>query len=295
MEDFKSGFVSIIGMPNAGKSTLYNALLGEKLAIINPKAQTTRHRILGIKNGDGFQVIFSDTPGILHKTSYKMHEKMMRFVNESLRDSDVLILLFDIKKPNLTEELVEKFKSSKAKKIVVLNKLDLSFQDEVTAVMNNLQKEFPADAYLSISAEHKFQIEVLEKMVLDYLPIHPPYFPEDQLTDRSERFFVNEIIRNNLLALYDEEIPYSCEVITLSFKETNKIIRLSCEIVVERDSQKPIILGKGGKKIKRLGIDSRKQLEEFFDKQVFLETFVKVREEWRNNDKMLNQFGYNND
>jgi len=295
MEDFKSGFVSIIGMPNAGKSTLYNALLGEKLAIINPKAQTTRHRILGIKNGDGFQVIFSDTPGILHKTSYKMHEKMMRFVNESLRDSDVLILLFDIKKPNLTEELIEKFKSSKAKKIVVLNKLDLSFQDEVTAVMNNLQKEFPADAYLSISAEHKFQIEVLEKMVLDYLPIHPPYFPEDQLTDRSERFFVNEIIRNNLLALYDEEIPYSCEVITLSFKETNKIIRLSCEIVVERDSQKPIILGKGGKKIKRLGIDSRKQLEEFFDKQVFLETFVKVREEWRNNDKMLNQFGYNND
>ncbi len=188
MEDFKSGFVSIIGMPNAGKSTLYNALLGEKLAIINPKAQTTRHRILGIKNGDGFQVIFSDTPGILHKTSYKMHEKMMRFVNESLRDSDVLILLFDIKKPNLTEELIEKFKSSKAKKIVVLNKLDLSFQDEVTAVMNNLQKEFPADAYLSISAEHKFQIEVLEKMVLDYLPIHPPYFPEDQLTDRSERF-----------------------------------------------------------------------------------------------------------
>jgi len=295
MEDFKSGFVSIIGMPNAGKSTLYNALLGEKLAIINPKAQTTRHRILGIKNGDGFQVIFSDTPGILHKTSYKMHEKMMRFVNESLRDSDVLILLFDIKKPNLTEELIEKFKSSKAKKIVVLNKLDLSFQDEVTAVMNNLQKEFPADAYLSISAEHKFQIEVLEKMVLDYLPIHPPYFPEDQLTDRSERFFVNEIIRNNLLALYNEEIPYSCEVITLSFKETNKIIRLSCEIVVERDSQKPIILGKGGKKIKRLGIDSRKQLEEFFDKQVFLETFVKVREEWRNNDKMLNQFGYNND
>jgi len=295
MEDFKSGFVSIIGMPNAGKSTLYNALLGEKLAIINPKAQTTRHRILGIKNGDGFQVIFSDTPGILHKTSYKMHEKMMRFVNESLRDSDVLILLFDIKKPNLTEELIEKFKSSKAKKIVVLNKLDLSFQDEVTAVMNNLQKEFPADAYLSISAELKFQIEVLEKMVLDYLPIHPPYFPEDQLTDRSERFFVNEIIRNNLLALYNEEIPYSCEVITLSFKETNKIIRLSCEIVVERDSQKPIILGKGGKKIKRLGIDSRKQLEEFFDKQVFLETFVKVREEWRNNDKMLNQFGYNND
>lgn len=295
MEEFKSGFVSIIGMPNAGKSTLYNALLGEKLAIINPKAQTTRHRILGIKNGEGYQVIFSDTPGILHKTSYKMHEKMMRFVNESLRDSDVLILLFDIKRPNLTEELIEKFKSSKAKKIVVLNKLDLSFQDEVTAVMNNLQKEFPADAYLSISAEHKFQIEVLEKMVLDYLPIHPPYFPEDQLTDRSERFFVNEIIRNNLLALYDEEIPYSCEVITLSFKETNKIIRLSCEIVVERDSQKPIIIGKGGSKIKRLGIDSRKQLEEFFGKQVFLEMFVKVREEWRNNDKMLNQFGYNND
>ncbi len=295
MEEFKSGFVSIIGMPNAGKSTLYNALLGEKLAIINPKAQTTRHRILGIKNGEGYQVIFSDTPGILHKTSYKMHEKMMRFVNESLRDSDVLILLFDIKKPNLTEELVDKYKSSKAKKIVVLNKLDLSFQDEVTVVMNQLQKDFPADAYLSISAEHKFQLEVLEKLVLDYLPIHPAYFPADQLTDRSERFFVNEIIRNNLLALYDEEIPYSCEVLTLSFKDTSKIIRLSCEIIVERESQKPIIIGKGGNKIKRLGIDSRKQLEEFFDKQVFLEMFVKVREEWRNNDKMLNQFGYNNE
>ncbi len=295
MEEFKSGFVSIIGMPNAGKSTLYNALLGEKLAIINPKAQTTRHRILGIKNGEGYQVIFSDTPGILHKTSYKMHEKMMRFVNESLRDSDVLILLFDIKKPNLTEELVDKYKSSKAKKIVVLNKLDLSFQDEVTVVMNQLQKDFPADAYLSISAEHKFQLEVLEKLVLDYLPIHPAYFPADQLTDRSERFFVNEIIRNNLLALYDEEIPYSCEVLTLSFKETSKIIRMSCEIIVERESQKPIIIGKGGSKIKRLGIDSRKQLEEFFDKQVFLEMFVKVREEWRNNDKMLNQFGYNNE
>jgi GTP-binding protein Era len=295
MEEFKSGFVSIIGMPNAGKSTLYNALLGEKLAIINPKAQTTRHRILGIKNGEGYQVIFSDTPGILHKTSYKMHEKMMRFVNESLRDSDVLILLFDIKKPNLTEELVEKFKSSKAKKIVVLNKLDLSFQDEVTVVMNQLQKDFPADAYLSISAEHKFQLEILEKLVLDYLPIHPAYFPADQLTDRSERFFVNEIIRNNLLALYDEEVPYSSEVVTLSFKETSKIIRLSCEIIVERESQKPIIIGKGGNKIKKLGIDSRKQLEEFFDKQVFLEMFVKVREEWRNNDKMLNQFGYNNE
>ena len=207
-ENFKSGFVSFIGMPNAGKSTLYNHLLGEALAIVNPKAQTTRHRILGVKNGPNHQVIYSDTPGVLYKTSYKMHEKMMGFVNESMVDSDVLVLLIDIEGKVFSEELKEKFTRSKAKKIVALNKIDLSQQHQLEAKLVEIKKEFEADIYLPISAEHGFNIDEMEKYIMDFLPIHPAYFPEDQLTDKSERFFVNEIIRNQLLKLYSEEIPY---------------------------------------------------------------------------------------
>ena len=208
-DTFKSGFVSIIGMPNAGKSTLYNALMGEKLAIINPKAQTTRHRILGVKNGDGFQIIYSDTPGILRKTSYGMHEKMMKVVNESLEDSDVLVLLLDIHGRDFSEEIQKKFESSKAKKIVALNKIDNSNQEELVKKLSWLKETFEAEVYLPISAQEGFQLDVLEKYIVDFLPVHPPYYPEDQLTDRSERFFVNEIIRNNILKLYEEEIPYA--------------------------------------------------------------------------------------
>lgn len=294
-ENFKSGFVSFIGMPNAGKSTLYNHLLGEALAIVNPKAQTTRHRILGVKNGTNHQVIYSDTPGVLYKTSYKMHEKMMGFVNESMVDSDVLVLLIDIEGKVFSEELKEKFSRSKAKKIVALNKIDLSQQHQLEAKLVEIKKEFEADIYLPISAEHGFNIDEMEKYIMDFLPFHPAYFPEDQLTDKSERFFVNEIIRNQLLKLYSEEIPYACEVVTISFKEAPKIIRINAEIIVERDSQKPIIIGKGGVKIKQLGTDARVNLEKFFAKQVHLELFVKVRDDWRNNDNMLKQFGYNND
>jgi len=200
-EQFKSGFVSIIGMPNAGKSTLYNALMGEKLAIINPKAQTTRHRILGIKNGENHQIVYSDTPGILRKTSYQMHEKMMKFVNESMDDSDVLVLLVDIHGRDFSDDIKQKFQKSKAKKIACLNKIDTSNQQELIAKLEAFKEEFEADIYLPISAQEGFQIEVLEKYIVDFLPFHPPFYPEDQLTDRSERFFVNEIIRNNILKL----------------------------------------------------------------------------------------------
>jgi len=291
-DTFKSGFVSIIGMPNAGKSTLYNALMGEKLAIINPKAQTTRHRILGVKNGDGFQIIYSDTPGILRKTSYGMHEKMMKVVNESLEDSDVLVLLLDIHGRDFSDEIQQKFQKSSAKKIVALNKIDNSHQDELVQKLQWLKETFSAEVYLPISAQEGFQLDVLEKYIVDFLPVHPPYYPEDQLTDRSERFFVNEIIRNNILKLYEEEIPYASEVVTLSFKEEEKIIRLHCEVILERSSQKPIVIGKNGAGIKRLGIESRKELELFLGKQVYLELFVKVRDDWRNNKTMLKQFGY---
>ena len=289
---FKSGFVSIIGMPNAGKSTLYNALMGEKLAIVNPKAQTTRHRILGIKNGPDYQIVYSDTPGILRKTSYQMHERMMKFVGESMSDSDVLVLLIDIHGKDFNPEIRERFAKSGAYKVVGINKIDVSSQEELDGAMARLKEEFPADRYLPMSAQEGFGVAELEAIVASALPVHPPYYPTDQMTDRSERFFVNEIVRNNILRLYDEEVPYSSEVLTLAFKENSKIIRISAEIIVERESQKPIIIGKGGAGIKKLGIGARKDLEEFFQKQVFLELFVKVRDDWRNNKNMLRQFGY---
>jgi GTP-binding protein Era len=292
---YKSGFVSIIGMPNAGKSTLYNALMGEKLAIINPKAQTTRHRILGIKTLPEAQIIYSDTPGILKKASYKMHEKMMSFVQESLQDSDVLVLLLDVRATEIPDEIRQRYEKSTAKKIVALNKIDTVKQDQLEAVMKKVAESFKADVFLLVSALNQFNIDKLEQAVLEFLPEHPAYFPEDQITDRSERFFVNEIVRNNALKLYEDEVPYSLEVSTLLFKEDEKIIRLSCEIVVERDSQKRIIIGNKGDAIKRLGTNARKDLETFFGKQIYIELFVKVRDDWRNNKNMLRQFGYDAD
>lgn len=293
--EFKSGFVSIIGMPNAGKSTLYNALMGDKLAVVNSKAQTTRHRILGIKTTDKHQIIYSDTPGILKKVSYKMHEQMMKSVNESLDDSDVLILLIDINEKDFSEEVEQRFQAFKGKKILCLNKIDNTTQEWLEKKMLAVREKFAADEYIPLSALEKFNVDVLEARVLEYLPIHPAYFDGEDITDRSERFFVNEIVRNNILKYYSEEVPYSVEVYTLSFKEDEKIIRISCEIIVERDSQKRIIIGNKGAAIKKLGIGSRKDLEEFFNKHVFIELFVKVRENWRNNPNMLKQFGYDSD
>lgn len=293
--NFKSGFVSIIGMPNAGKSTLYNALMGETLAVTNAKAQTTRHRILGIKTTDDYQIVYSDTPGILRKISYKMHEKMMHFVNESMEDSDVLILLVDVNEREFSETIANKFNQFQGKKIVAVNKIDQTTQDWIGKKMEHWMSQFQADEYIPISALNHFNTDTIEKLVLKYLPEHPPYFSGEDITDRSERFFVNEIIRNNILKLYSEEIPYSVEVMTLTFKEEEKIIRMSCEIIAERESQKGIIIGNKGAAIKKLGIQSRKDLEAFFQKQVFMELFVKVREDWRNNKNMLKQFGYDSD
>jgi GTP-binding protein Era len=209
-----------------------------------------------------------------------------------LEDSDVLVLLLDIHGRDFSEEIQKKFEGSKAKKIVALNKIDNSNQEELVKKLSWLKETFEAEVYLPISAQEGFQLDVLEKYIVDFLPVHPPYYPEDQLTDRSERFFVNEIIRNNILKLYEEEIPYASEVVTLSFKEEEKIIRLHCEVILERPSQKPIVIGKNGAGIKRLGIESRKELELFLGKQVYLELFVKVRDDWRNNKTMLKQFGY---
>lgn len=288
----KAGFVSIVGMPNAGKSTLYNALMEEKLAIVNNKAQTTRHRILGIKNTDQFQIVFSDTPGFLKKISYEMHNKMMHSIEQSLTDSDVLVLVIDVNEKNISENLVEQFNKISTKKILCLNKIDTTKQEILESKLIELKTNYVADVYLPISAMEKFNLNVLENYIVEFLPEHPPYFPKDQLTDRSERFFVNEIIRNNILKLYDEEIPYACEVLTLMFKEESKIIRMSCEVVVERESQKGIVIGNKGMAIKELGTKSRLQLEEFFQKKVFLELFVKVRKDWRNNLNLLKQYGY---
>ena len=282
-------------MPNAGKSTLYNALMGDSLAIVNEKAQTTRHRILGIRTTDDFQIIYSDTPGILRKMSYKMHETMMKTVRESLEDSDVIVLLIDIQNPSFSEDIQTKFNKFTGKKIVCLNKIDTINQEKLEAGLLQIKEQFAADFYLPISAKEKFQVDRLEQQVLEYLPIHPPYFDGEDVTDRSERFFVNEIIRNNILKLYSDEIPYSSEVHTLSFKEDTKIIRMSCEIIVERDSQKRIVVGSKGAGIKQLGIQSRKELEAFFGKQIFIDLFVKVRDNWRNNANMLKQFGYEGD
>lgn len=282
-------------MPNAGKSTLYNALLGEKLSIINPKAQTTRHRILGIKSLPDAQIIYSDTPGILRKASYKMHEKMMSSVSESLDDSDVLVLLLDVRSIEIPDEIRARYEKSAAKKIVAINKIDTVKQDQLEAVMKKVVESFKADVFMLVSAINNYNIEKLEESALEFLPEHEAYFPEDQITDRSERFFVNEIVRNNALKLYEDEIPYSIEVTTLLFKEDEKIIRMSCEIVVERDSQKRIVIGNKGDAIKKLGISARKDLEAFFGKQVYIELFVKVRDDWRNNKNMLRQFGYDPD
>ncbi len=290
-----SGFVSIIGKPNVGKSTLYNALMRTKLSITNPKAQTTRHRILGIDTGDNYQIVYSDTPGILKQVSYKLHDRMMGFVKQAFDDSDVLVLIIDANRPDEPEEFKKNFLGSKAKKIVCINKMDLVEESELADLMEHFKTEYPGDVYLSISATENFQVDLLRETIITFLPEGPAYYPADQVTDKSERFFVNETIRNHALRLYQDEVPYSIEVVTNSFKEEPKIIRIYSEIITERDSQKVIILGKGGMKIKRLGTDSRKDLEKLFDKKVYLNLFVKSRKEWRNNDKMLNSMGYDAD
>lgn len=288
----KAGFISIIGKPNAGKSTLLNALIGMKFAITTEKAQTTRHRILGIHMHEGAQLIFSDTPGII-KPHYKLQEKMMNQVRESVSDADILLLVVDVKDSEIgpeVEEVLAKYPSEK--KVLVLNKIDLSDQDEVTKLSESLSAKFEFGNIVALSAEKKFNTNRLLDLLAKICPEHPYYFPEDQLTDRPERFFVGEMIREKILKFYSQEIPYSVEVDIDEFKDQGKIIRISAIIYTERKSQKGILIGEGGRGLKKVGTHARKDIEEFVGKKVFLQLFVKVREKWRENEDLLRKFGY---
>jgi len=291
---FRSGFVSIIGLPNAGKSTLYNALVGEKLSVVNPKAQTTRHRILGIVNREEAQIIYSDTPGLVRRVSNKMHEHMVGAVMESLDDADILIYLANPGETQIPETIAERMSRSNAKLIIALNKIDLGAQEQIEQEVESWKAMQPT-AVIPLSALHGFNTKALEELIISLLPEHPAYFPEDQLTDRTERFFVNEIIRGKILTYYSKEIPYSIEVITQSFKDNKNLLKIHAEIICERESQKAILIGQNGKALKRTASAARQDLEAFFGKQVFLDVRVKVREDWRDKDSYLREFGYQND
>lgn len=287
----KAGFVSIIGKPNAGKSTLMNALVGEKMSIITPKAQTTRHRIIGIINEPDYQIVFSDTPGVI-KPNYALQEAMMSMVKGSLVDADIILLVTDIHEQHDEEELIEKLKNVESPIAILINKIDKSSEDEVNAKIRYWEQTLEPKAIFATSALHGYNVDAVMQFVLDYLPIHPPYYDKDALTDRPERFFVSEIIREKVFKLYEKEIPYSTEVIITSFKEEPTITRISAEIIVERDSQKNILIGKGGSMIKKVGTYARQDIEEFIGQKVFLELFVKVIPDWRKRKNYLQRFGY---
>ena len=288
----KAGFVNIIGNPNVGKSTIMNALVGEKISIITQKMQTTRHRIKGIVSGEDFQIVYSDTPGIL-KPNYKLQETMMKFVDSALIDADVILFVTDvIETPGKNPDYIEKVRKSNMPVIVLINKIDLSNQNDVLRLFDYWTNVFPGANVFPISAQEKFNIEPIFDRILELLPEGPPYFGKDELTDRNERFFLQEIIREKILLHYQKEIPYSVEVAVEEFKETDKIINVSCVIYVERDSQKGIIIGHRGEMIKRVGTEARKDAEEFFNKKIFMELFVKVAKDWREKDKQLKNFGY---
>tara|TARA_B100000965_G_scaffold359711_1_gene339959 strand:- start:16274 stop:17161 length:888 start_codon:yes stop_codon:yes gene_type:complete len=289
----KAGFISIIGKPNVGKSTLMNALVGERLSIITSKAQTTRHRIMGILSGDDFQVIYSDTPGIL-KPEYKLHETMMSFVNSSFEDADVLLFVTDLYEKYDGERQLDFLKDLDIPKILVMNKVDLAKGSQAEDKMAYWKEMYDFDAEIMVSALEGLNVESLFQMIIELLPEHPAYFPKEELTDKPERFFVNEIIREKIFLNYKKEIPYSCEVVTHSFKEDERIIRIMSDIYVERKSQKGIVIGHKGETIKKVGIQAREELEKFFGKQVHLETFVKVEQDWRKKEQKLKGFGYSN-
>lgn len=287
----KAGFVSIVGKPNAGKSTLMNSLVGEKMSIVTPKAQTTRHRILGIVNEEDYQIIFSDTPGVI-KPAYSLQESMMNFVQGSLVDADVILFVTDINEKYDETDVIEKLKKTDSPVVVLINKIDKSNEEEVKAKVNYWQQTLNPAAVFAISALLGHNIQAVFQFVLDHLPIHPPYYEKDELTDKSERFFVSEMIREKIFKLYEKEIPYSTEVIITSFKEDEQLVKISAEIIVERDSQKNIIIGKAGSMIKKVGTYARQDVEEFLQKKVFLELFVKVISDWRSKKNYLKSFGY---
>jgi len=293
----KSGFVNIIGRPNVGKSTLMNALVGERMSIITNKPQTTRHRIIGIVSGDDYQVVFSDTPGIIRDPSYKMHEAMNRFVDGTFKDGDLMLFMTDMtEKYEADDPIFEKLKNADAPVFLLINKTDLAKPEEVLRLIQKWDNRFKFNEIFPISALKKHNTDRLFELILKNMPEGPVYYPKDQLTDKPERFFVSEIIREKILLHYQQEIPYSCEVIVDTFKEDeNKpLVRIHATIYVIRKTQKSIIIGKNGESIKRIGIEARKDIEAFIEQQVFLELFVKVRDNWRDDDKALKRFGYNN-
>ena len=291
----KAGFVNIVGNPNVGKSTLMNLLVGERISIATFKAQTTRHRIMGIINTDEMQIVFSDTPGVL-KPNYKLQESMLNFSESALKDADVLLYVTDVvEKPDKNLDFIQKVQAMDVPVLLLINKIDLSNQDALTNLVEEWHGLLPKAEIIPISATARFNIDAVMKRIKELLPDSPPYFDKDQWTDRPARFFVTEIIREKILLYYDKEIPYAVEVAVEQFKEDEKSIHINVVIYVERESQKGIIIGKQGRALKKVATEARKSLEKVFGKSIYLETFVKVDKDWRSSDKELKNFGYNLD
>lgn len=288
----RAGFVNIVGSPNVGKSTLMNALVGERLSIINKKAQTTRHRIMGIVNDEDWQIVYSDTPGVLDP-AYKLQEGMMKFVKTALQDADVMIVVTDIFEDDLAHPATfDKIAAMEVPTFVLVNKIDLADQVKAAERVAYWKARIPRATVAPISALHGFNVDLILAHVVDQLPESPPYFPKDELTDKPMRFFVSEIIREKILTHYRQEVPYSCEVVVEEYKEEPEIVRIRAEIRVARETQKQIVIGAGGRMIKRVGTDARKDIERFIGNKVFLDLFVKVDEDWRNDEQKLKRFGY---
>lgn len=289
----RAGFVNIVGNPNVGKSTLSNRLVGERLSIITSKAQTTRHRIMGIVNGDDYQIVFSDTPGVL-KPKFKLQESMLEFSKSALVDADILLYVTDvIESPTKNQDFLDKVAKEKIPILLVINKIDLlKGNDDLLRVIDTWKQLLPQAEVFPTSATENFNVDNLMARIVELLPVSPPYFGKDALTDRSSRFFVTEIIREKILLGYDKEVPYATQVIVELFDESEEDIHIMAVIYVERDSQKGIIIGHQGKKLKHVGIESRKEIEKFFGKKVFLQLYVKVEKDWRNQENKLKQFGY---
>ena len=288
----RAGFVNIIGNPNVGKSTLMNALVGEKLSIVTAKAQTTRHRIMGIVNTDDYQIVYSDTPGML-KPTYRLQEDMMKFVDTAIGDADIILYVTDVvEKSDKNSEYIEKLRKLDCPVVVAVNKIDISDQQKVLSLLEYWQKTLPDALVIPVSAKEHFNLESILNAIVSRLPLSPPWFDKDQFTDRSLRFFASEIIREKILENYSQEIPYSCEVGIEAFKEGRDRYEISAVIFVMRDSQKGIIIGKGGSALKKVGTEARLDMEEFFQKKVFLQLFVKVDSDWRESRRELRKFGY---
>ena len=290
--EHRAGFVNIVGNPNVGKSTLMNALVGEKLSIVTAKAQTTRHRIMGIVNTDEYQIVYSDTPGML-KPNYRLQEDMMKFVDAAIGDADIILYVTDVvEKSDKNQEYILKLQKVDCPVVVVINKIDISDQPRVLELIGYWQETLPGATVIPVSAKERFNLESVLEAVVSKLPVSPPWFDKDQFTDRNLRFFASEIIREKILENYSQEVPYSCEVVVDSFKEGKDRYEISAVILVMRDSQKGIIIGKGGAALKKTGTEARIEMEAFFQKKVFLQLFVKVDEDWRESRRELRRFGY---